>query len=1243
VDPFGDQACIADRYVIEAPLGTGGMGAVYRAFDNAEQRTVALKRLRNAADSPNPPLLRALFEREFHTLVRLKHPHIVAVHDYGVHEGWPFYTMALLEGEDLEQLAPLPYREVCRLMRDVASALAFLHAQRLVHRDVNPRNVRCSAAGRAMLLDFGALSAFGVASELVGAPMCIAPESFHRAPLDQRTDLFALGALAYWSITKRPPYAIHSLRDYPSVWATPPRPPSAIVPGVPPELDALLLSLLKPNPSARPANAAVVIDRLTLIAGLPTDDDHPQAAESYLLSSRMVGRQTEREWVLPKLLDALDGRGSAIAIEGPTGIGRSRLLRESCLDAQLNAMLALSADAQALPGAYAVAINLGQQLLAVAPAIASECAKEHALILAQLSPELREKLDVELAPIAAPPAERRARYRTALHAWFMRIAERLPLVLAVDNLQAADDDSAAVLAGLAREAHSRRLVVIATCRSGDQVVAPDYLAELRRHGERLKLTGLTRAACDEFVKSLFGDVANSSRTAHRLLERSAGNPALCMDLARLMVRKEIVRYVAGTWVLPLDVSDAELPNHARDILSARLAELSPVARMLAETMSIHDKPLPLQTCLSLDPRLNESEVYGALAELVAAQVLAGDGNLYRFEQATLRATLLDQLSEARRRELHSRAAHALLQAAESDVSVRVEAAWHLLRAGDDTGGADLMAQAALEFMTNERTRASIERVIEGLEAALDVYDRQGRSDYEIARLMIPLIPLAFYTNRRVCLKYCERVVKLGLKITGLRVAQRLTLAMPPQRALKLALRIAAARFARQRARGLTYDLKDAITWLCGLVPSALAAPNICYEIETVQRLVEMLAPLRLFGPTHFGTLMHDYARGQMYMGQGREYEARELLARWHTQFSQPSVVTTLGINRWNLMCGGMLFARGILAAYTGGNDALTHAQAMEQLGLQVWVMAADQVRLLHHALRGESERVSHYRERVELHAVQGSSMWQAETFWPVLLLGADALTRDPISTRATWEHLSRRAVEVPALQVYADAAEAIYLAMRGEPERAVAIFERVMPRLPVRGRVAWSTLRAHFAEALIAAGDPTRAKAVLLELLSHVPVEEREIVGRYLEPQRQLALAECALGNVTRAAALIDELLEEYGQADQPLLIGLLHKARAEVALQEQDVVTFERHATELGARFGGTGNPALIAQCERLSEAARAARSEWSERVSGTSLRAASAVASMLPPGPRLRPQANEPEMETQIVRTSDRVRDPE
>ena len=165
-------------------------------------------------------MFEALFEREYHTLVRLKHPRIIEVYDYGLTDQGPYYTMELLDGQDLQQLAPLPYREACRHLRDVASSLALLHAHRLVHRDVSPRNVRLTADGRAKLIDFGALATFGIAEDVVGTPPSMAPEVLRRLPLDQRTDLFALGAIGYWALTGRHAFPARTVQDLPSVWQT---------------------------------------------------------------------------------------------------------------------------------------------------------------------------------------------------------------------------------------------------------------------------------------------------------------------------------------------------------------------------------------------------------------------------------------------------------------------------------------------------------------------------------------------------------------------------------------------------------------------------------------------------------------------------------------------------------------------------------------------------------------------------------------------------------------------------------------------------------------------------------------------------------------------------------------------------------------------------------------------------------------------------------------------------------------
>jgi hypothetical protein len=208
-------------------------------------------------------------------------------------------------------------------------------------------------------------------------------------------------------------------------------------------------------------------------------------------------------------------------------------------------------------------------------------------------------------------------------------------------------------------------------------------------------------------------------------------------------------------------------------------------------------------------------------------------------------------------------------------------------------------------------------------------------------------------------------------------------------------------------------------------------------------------------------------------------------------------------------------------------------------------------------------------------------------FWPVLLLGSDALVGDTLAVRRAREQLARRAQEVPSLQLYADLADAVYLTLRGEHDRAIARFEQVLPELAIKQRVAWHTARSVFAEALNGAGQHERAKAVLQEVLAALGPADTAVVGRYLEPRRQLALTEAALGNHALAASMLDGLLAEHGAQDQPLLIGLLHKARAEVALATADASVFERHAAEMETRFRATQNPCLIAQWERLLERA--------------------------------------------------------
>jgi len=172
------------------------MAVVFSAFDSVRDEEVALKRL-HFEKFPTPEgatRARALFEREYLTLVELCHPNVISVYEYAVDDAGPFYTMERLVGVSLRERSPLPFPEACHVIREAASALSLVHSRRLVHRDVSTVNIHCGDNGRVKLIDFGALMPMGVAKQIIGTPTFLAPECLQHQALDGRADLFSLGA-----------------------------------------------------------------------------------------------------------------------------------------------------------------------------------------------------------------------------------------------------------------------------------------------------------------------------------------------------------------------------------------------------------------------------------------------------------------------------------------------------------------------------------------------------------------------------------------------------------------------------------------------------------------------------------------------------------------------------------------------------------------------------------------------------------------------------------------------------------------------------------------------------------------------------------------------------------------------------------------------------------------------------------------------------------------------------------------
>ena len=1179
---------IAGRYLLLEKIGAGGMASVHRALDETTGRIVALKHLVASMARGRRKTVEALFEREYHTLVRLKHPRIIEAYDYGLTESGRYYTMELLDGTDLNQIGVQGFQQACRLLRDVASSLALIHAHRLVHRDVSPRNIRLTRDGRPKLIDFGALSPFGIADDIIGTPLSMAPELLSAQPLDQRTDLYSLGAVAYWLLTGRHAYPARRMHDLLTVWETPPLPLSHFTPDIPRELEALVLSLLCLDPIGRPPSAAAVIDQLTAIGGLEPEE-HERTAAGYLLSGRFVGRQTELEWIDKRVKRALTSRGAQVVIEGTPGIGKTSLLREASLAARLRGAVSLRADAQATAEPFGTAALLALELLDACPDLARRAAGDNLGLLAQLSPLLKDKLaDAPAVALPVDPNERRARFQTALHRWFVDVLRERVLFVAVDNVQAADDNSAAFLAALGRESPRNQLVVVVTLRTGESVVAEVAVRMMRQRSSRLKLASLSAESCEQLVKSLFGDVQNSARVASLLFERAAGVPQQCMDLAQLLVKKQIAKYSGGTWILPQEVAAEELPNRAEELLSTRLAGLGTVARDLAEALSINSKPVTLERCLRLVEGRSESDTYAALDELVAEQILRSESGSYRFAHDALRRAVAENLDDERRRASHLRAAEALLASDSEGVGARIEAALHLLDAGEESRGAEMLAKLGMGLTSAVDFNAGSEAVL-ALERALDCFERQGRSEHEIAALLFPMMKLAYYSPHwRLVRKHGERALDIGLRITGLAAAQKLASIFRPAVALKIGLSLGARGFAKQQKAGLWYDIRTAIVASCGILPAVVGTAGTCLDTERVERIARIVEPLKLFGPGHVAGVLHNWAPLELSIVRGLDGEAWEEVERFLELNKAPLVREAMGEANWKSQYGGLLFMRSLYDAYAFDDSALRGVEELEQVGIRVWAMVADQVRMIYHAFRGESEEVQRDRERVELFAVQGSTTWQVEMFLPAILLSAEVLTGDAIAARRTAEQLTRRGRDVEPLRKYAHAAQAAYLLLRGEIPQALSQYEKLMAEFPLRNAVAYERVRSHYAQALNLAGDHARAKAIALEAIA-CKAEADDRLFHFLEAYRQLALAEAGLGNHAEAITILDRLLAEHGQKDNRLMIGLLHKARAEVALLAGDARAFEPHAREMEQRFRSTRNPALIAQCERLLD--RAAR----------------------------------------------------
>ena len=1175
-----------ERYTVEAELASGGVGTVYRVVDRATGESRALKRLRPAA--LDDPLTVEAFEREYQVLAGILHPRIIRVHDYGVDARGPYYTMELLEGDDVGKAAPLDVREACGYLRDVATSLSLLHARRLVHRDLSPTNVRKTPDGHCKLLDFGALAEFGPSRHVVGTAPAVPREAIDGSPLDGRSDLYSLGALGYFLLTGRHAYPAARFEDLLELWQHAPIPPSAFAPEVPRELDALILGMLSRDPLARPASAVEVIARLGALGLLDADaDDPPEAfAERLLSRPAFIGRTSELEDVRTRAQAAVLGRGGAVRIEATLGTGRTRFLVEAGVRAQVCGATVVTVDATMHQGALGTARALVLRLFDALPDVAADAASRHTDALRGLGREISQRMGTR-GSLAAAPGDESA---VGLDEWFCDVARAKPLVVIVDDVEQADPHSLAVLTTLAKVAPEHPLLVLVAEGLRDGKERPDALRALATASIPIALDGLDAGETRALVHSLFGDAPGLERFAPWLHEWTAGNPLHAFEVARKLVRDGVIRYVDGVWVLPIDRPRAQIPAKLEGALSLRVALLGERARGLAECLCLGRKPATVALCRAVLPDADERDVLTLVDELVRNEILDAGLDGHRFTSMAVRNAVLAGLDDLRLEAAHLRLGEAFARLSnDTDVALSIEAGFHLIEGGDDLRGADRIAAATTDSVAVRTLNANLHHLGKPIEAALLVYKRHRRSIYERMPLLAALAQAGFYEARVWGERYGDEALDALEEISGLRVANRARRFLGRTLGLVFGVLVALVRFHLTPRSERRYSFAQLMVQLFATVTTLAGNAAQSFDAERGERVADVLVPFSGLPARLTPVGIHAYCRALASVAREHEAETSRTFETLLARFANPRYYPTLPAEARRLYVAAAHFARGSLAVMRAdGRSALACADGLDATGLALYAMIASQLRYLYHMNRGEHTLAAPHRERVERHAAHTGSAWQVEAWEASALVPVSIATSDVVTLTRITDRLEELSRTLPSLKLHSRLARlALVLEQENSTTSATRAALGELEKRPARGFIGWAAAYGFVARSYNEAGEHEKARALCEQVLASMTDDDREYVTLFLIVDIEMAMAEAGLGQTDAAFARIDRLLARFESTGHPWVLGRLHETRARIAWQLGDRAGYEDSRRAMEARYRPTGTPILIARCQRVAELA--------------------------------------------------------
>lgn len=748
-------AVVGGRYRIDRLLGAGGMAQVWLADDVERQMQVAFKemlvpRLRTAAELEESTLL---FRREYFAMKKLQHPGTVRVFDCGVMEtGNRYLTMEVVRGRDLSEIAtePLPASEVRRILARMAQILGFVHSRLFVHCDIKAENIRITDTGDVKLMDFGIMHPIGTraTSKVWGTPEYMAPEWREHGIIDGRSDLYSLGVLAFYLLTRLTP----TTTEAPTTEGAGVDPAAALaaVPGVDPALSAVILRLLERDPRDRFASAAELVAALHAASDEPIADEPIAARASYLQLPVVVGRAREMAELAARLEAARARSSRALLIGAPAGVGKSRLLQELELDARnLDVPFALG---QCRAEGLSPRAPVEQALRALIPATP-------AVVLDPLRPLLGKLLPSVAGPetvMFRDPGKEKIAVFEALSRWLRTLAEIGPFILAFEDLHWADSATLETMNVIIRALHGTGGLVVATFRS-DELGRLSLAFQTVDEGltDQVELAPLSEHDLTTLVELALQGFHPGPALARNLYEATRGNAFFATECLRALIEEGTLTRRLGTWTAAPELSHRRLPRSIQEVVLARLSTLSgdQVAffQRLAPAGRMLDVPL-----IRAVGDVSDRELFQLLDEGVERQFLQYVEGRYFFTHATVHEAIYEGTPEPMRRRFHKRIAEHLVHSAGDRPEAARAIGYHFARSDEPTRAIDPLLRAAARALDDKTMFDAfllLEEVAGLLEANPDLPDRDAR----LITVWGDLVEVGYTSSTPACVRYAQKL------------------------------------------------------------------------------------------------------------------------------------------------------------------------------------------------------------------------------------------------------------------------------------------------------------------------------------------------------------------------------------------------------------------------------------------------------------------------------------------------------